>query len=206
MNRIAGLAVTAIPACDTCSVSLVEGHSIITQVATDARAERLDTYQYDNDSGPCLEAIRTDEFYKIASMAEETRWPEFTTRAAEEGLQSSYSVPLRVDGHTVGALNLYSWAAPFQDSDVEISHAFGHQAAVTLANARAYQQAHDLVENLRVALESRDVIGQAKGIIMERERCTAAEAFETLRSVSQARNVKLRDLAQRVVETGTWSE
>jgi GAF domain-containing protein len=173
---------------------------------TDLVAERLDTYQYDNDSGPCVDAIRTGELIGISSLALDNRWPRFAEEAAKEGLQSSYSVPLKVDSRTVGALNLYSLGGRFLDRDEAISRQFAYQAAVTLANAQAYQQAQDLVDNLRVALESRDVIGQAKGIIMERERCTADRAFEILRTLSQARNVKLRDLAQRVVETGSWTD
>jgi GAF domain-containing protein len=206
MKRTADLAVAAIPTCDTCSVSLVADGKITACVSTDEVAERLDGYQYENDSGPCLDAIRNDELIGIASLAEETRWPAFVTSAAGVGLESSYSVPLRVDHHTVGALNLYSLGGRFEARDEAMSQAFAQHAAVTLANAEAYQHAQDLVENLRAALESRDIIGQAKGIIMERERCTADAAFEVLRSVSQQRNIKLRELAQLVVDTGTWTD
>ncbi len=84
------------------------------------------------------------------------------------------------------------------------SEAFASQAAVAVANADAYHQARELSGHLEEALKSRDVIGQAKGIIMERERVTADQAFDMLRKVSQARNVKLREVADLVVLTGTW--
>jgi GAF domain-containing protein len=206
MRRIAELAVAVIPACDTCSVTQVEDARILTRVATDDVSELLDDFQYDSGEGPCMEAIQTSGPFKIDSAADEHRWPKFTGPAVEAGLHSSYSLPLRVDGRVVGALNLYSLAGPFLTSDEQVSNDFAQQAAITLANADAYERSRNLVANLRIALESRDVIGQAKGIIMERERVTAERAFEVLRSVSQSRNVKLRDLAQQVVDTGTWTD
>ena len=205
MRRIADLAVAVIPACDTCSVSQVEDKRTLARVATDDIAEMLDNFQYDNGEGPCMEAIQTAGRFKIESAVDERRWPRFTRPAADAGLRSSYSLPLHVDGRVVGALNLYSLASPFQLNDEQVSEDFAQHAAVTLANAEAYDRSRKLVANLRIALESRDVIGQAKGIIMERERVTADQAFEVLRSVSQSRNVKLRDLAQQVVDTGTWT-
>jgi GAF domain-containing protein len=206
MRRIAELAVATIPACDCCSLSEVDSQKILTRVSTDDVADRLDSFQYDNDEGPCVTAIQTGATIKIESAKEEQRWPKFTRPAAAAGLQSSLSVPLRIDGRVVGALNLYSLTGPFAPIDEHVSENFGQQAAFTLANAEAYQRSRDLVANLRIALESRDVIGQAKGIIMERERVTADRAFEVLRSVSQSRNIKLRDLAQHVVDTGTWTD
>jgi GAF domain-containing protein len=206
MSAIARLSVAAIPACDACSVSEVDDRRVVTRVASDSVARRLDEYQYDNDDGPGLDAIRTGQPFRIDSIGQEVRWPTFVARAAQEGLQSSYSVPLTVDKEAVGCLNLYSLRSPFQDHDQRVGEAFGLQAAVTLANAKAYQRSLDLSQNLRVALESRDIIGQAKGIIMERERCTAGRAFDVLRSISQEHNIKLRDLAQRVVDTGSWTD
>jgi GAF domain-containing protein len=206
MRRIAELAVAVIPACDTCSVSQVDDTRTLTRVATDDVSELLDNFQYDSGEGPCMEAIQTSSHFKIDSAADEQRWPKFTRSAVEAGLHSSYSLPLRVDGRVVGALNLYSLAGPFLANDEQVSNDFAQQAAITLANADAYERSRNLVANLRIALESRDVIGQAKGIIMERERVTAERAFEVLRSVSQSRNVKLRDLAQQVVDTGTWTD
>jgi GAF domain-containing protein len=206
MRRIADLAVAAIPACDSSSVTQIDGQRILLRAGTDDLSERLDALQYDGDDGPCVEAIKTGRPTKIESVDAEVRWPAFTRRAAEAGLQSSFSVPLRVGGRLVGALNLYSLASPFLPPDELVSEQFAHQAAITLANAEAFQRTQDLVANLRIALESRDVIGQAKGIIMERERITSDRAFEVLRSVSQSRNVKVRDLAQQVVDTGTWGE
>jgi GAF domain-containing protein len=204
MRRIAALAAVAIPACDLCSVSIVDGGRIVTAVSNDAKAERFDQYQYDSGDGPCMTASRTGEMQRIPALAHENRWPEFGALAFAEGLKSVMSVPLPVDHRVVGALNLYSLSGAFEPTDDWLCEAFARQAAITLANAEAYQRAQDLASNLTIALESRDIIGQAKGIIIERRRCTTDEAFAILRETSQRRNVKLRDLAQEVIETGTW--
>jgi GAF domain-containing protein len=204
MRRIAALAAIAIPACDLCSVSIVDGGRIVTTASSDPMADRFDQFQYDSGDGPCMTASRRGEVQRITAVAHEDRWPEFALLAAAEGLQSVMSIPLPIDHVVVGALNLYSLSGSFEPDDDWMSETFARQAAITLANAEAYQRAQNLASNLSNALESRDIIGQAKGIIMERQRCTPDEAFGILREASQHRNMKLRDLARDVVETGTW--
>src|SRR5207237_5885763 len=102
-----------------------------------------------------------------------------------------------------GALNLYSKAAErYDEADEETAALFSEQAAVACANAEVYWRTYSLTEHLREALESRDVIGQAKGILMARRGCTPDAAFEALRKVSQHRNIKLRQVAEQVVYRG----
>jgi GAF domain-containing protein len=173
-------------------------------VTTSEVAQRIDDDQYAADEGPCLTAIRTGQTVKVDSLRAEARWPAFTHRAEAEGIRSSCSVPLPVDHSIVGALNLYSASGPFGDRDEWTAHELAKQAAVTLANAVAFNRMQALVANLTDALASRDVIGEAKGIIMERQRCTPDAAFDILRMASQRQNIKLRALAQQVVDTGTW--
>jgi AmiR/NasT family two-component response regulator len=98
-------------------------------------------------------------------------------------------------------LNLYSQNQPFQEADEEIGRRFVAPASVAVANARAYAKAQAVIEQLQEALQSRDVIGQAKGIIQAREGLGPDQAFARLRDMSQHRNVKLRDLAKAVVES-----
>jgi AmiR/NasT family two-component response regulator len=112
-------------------------------------------------------------------------------------------MPLTVNGKTVGALNLYSAAiAPFTDESVELALTFAQQAAVAMANAEVYWRTYELTQNLEAALENRDKIGQAKGILIAGRKVTDDEAFDMLRRASQNRNVKLRDVADHVVRTG----
>jgi len=200
LRRVADLAVASVSSCDACGVSLLRGDKVSTTVATHDVAQRADDHQYRTDEGPCLQAVRTGEIYKVDDMATETRWPRFAAAASEEGVTSSYSLPLVVAGRTLGALNLYSLHSPFGPDDERVGQAFGRQAAVALANAQAYQRSRDLVDQLNEALLSRDVIGQAKGILMATESLSADAAFERLRTMSQSGNVKLRDVARRVVD------
>lgn len=206
MHRITELAVVAVPACAAASITRIDNRKLVTGAATNPVAEQLGRFEIDTGEGPGLDAIRLGTPQRIASLGDECRWPNYVVLAAGAGMCSSYSLPLRSENGSGAALNLYSSSVPFLEADEKLSDLFAEQAAVTLANAEAYQATRDLIENLNIALESRDVIGQAKGIIMERERCTADRAFEILRSVSQARNIKLRELAERVVETGTWTD
>jgi GAF domain-containing protein len=138
---------------------------------------------------------------KISENAD--RWPEFSIVAAQAGVQSVLAVPLVANSQPIGALNLYSKSAGgYDDAAEETALLFSEQAAVACANAEVYWRTYTLTENLREALESRDVIGQAKGILMARRNCTPDAAFELLRKASQHRNTKLRDVAEQVVYLG----
>jgi GAF domain-containing protein len=118
-------------------------------------------------------------------------------------VRSVLAVPLVASDRPLGALNLYSRTAEgYSDADEETAVLFSEQAAVACANAEVYWRTYALTEHLREALESRDVIGQAKGILMARRGCTPDAAFEALRKVSQHRNIKLRQIAEQVVYLG----
>ena len=116
------------------------------------------------------------------------------------------STPLAVGDRRLGSLNLYSRSVEvFPPVAVAAAQVLAHQASVVLANAVAYATASVLNDQLREALASRDVIGQAKGILMARERCTPDEAFDILRRGSQRTNHKLRDVAQHLVDANAAS-
>lgn len=102
---------------------------------------------------------------------------------------------------TIGALNCYSQSiGSFGDKEVRVASLFATQAAVALANAQVYATSRALTENLTEALESREMIGRAIGILMEQQRIDDRDAFETLKKASQHSNVKLRHIAAQVVE------
>ena len=201
LRRVSVLAVDTIPSCDAAGVTLVDEGAPSSETVSDEFTLQVDTYQYEANEGPCLDAVRTGQVHRSASMADEDRWPKFSPRAADAGVLSALSVPLRVKDDNVGALNLYSRTNAFDPRDEEIAQGFARQASVVLINARAYAKARELIDQLNEALESRDVIGQAKGIVMEREACGPDRAFEILRSTSQRRNLKLRDVATQIVGT-----
>lgn len=153
----------------------------------------MDAVQYETDQGPCLDAIREHETFKTDDLAKEDRWPKFSSRAAEEtGVASMLSFRLFAEADTMGALNLYSkQRGAFDEEALAVGSVFATHAAVALAGAQ-----HD--EQMEKALRGRDVIGQAKGILMAQQHVTADEAFDILRRASQSMNIKLRELAERV--------
>ena len=171
-----------------------------TAVWTAPGAIQIDQAQYDADGGPCLEAFRTQAQRRVSDIASDDRWPAFVAVAAQHGVQSSLSTPLVIGGEGIGALNLYSTEVDhFTEDDEEHAGLFAGEAAVTLANAQAYWEQASLAENLTLAMESRAVIEQAKGVIMATAGVDPDEAFDILRQQSQAENRKLRDLAAEIV-------
>jgi GAF domain-containing protein len=203
LSRVAGLACRTLEPCDLASVTMINDGRPSTPVQTDPLAYDLDACQYRSDRGPCLEAYSVQSVVRGNIPESADRWPEFTEAADEAGIRSVMSVPLVAGDRRLGALNLYSRSAKgYDETDEQTAALFSEQAAVACANAEVYWRTYSLTEHLREALESRDVIGQAKGILMARRGCTPDVAFEALRKVSQHRNIKLRDIAEQVVYLG----
>lgn len=201
LGRVADITVRAIPACDAAGVSVLEGRRVVTAAASAALVHRVDEHQYVADEGPCLEAIRTGEVRRSPRLKADIRWPKFGRLAVGEGVVSCLSLPIVTsDVGATGALNLYSQEQPFEEIDEDIGRRYMGSVAVAVANARAHARAREVIDQLQEALLSRDVIGRAKGVIQTYEGCGPDEAFDRLRSMSQHRNVKLRDLAAKVVK------
>jgi hypothetical protein len=135
------------------------------------------------------------------------RWPDYMPRAAERGVLSSFSIPLSidVDAQVSGALNIYARQADAFDAEAQAAAArFGPYAAVAAGNLHAYQSARDMADNLQTALESRAVIDQAKGVLIERYKLTPDQAFQLLVQVSMHANRKVRDIADDLVRIGEF--
>jgi GAF domain-containing protein len=136
----------------------------------------------------------------VEDLVDDDRWGEYRPRALAHGVRSSLSLPLDTDGNTIGALNIYA-GAPSAFSDADRTHAdqFATEASRALALAVRLAERTEMSAQLEEALASRAVIDQALGIIMSERRCTADEAFELLRTISQNTNVKLHDVAASMV-------
>ena len=203
LDRVVQSACASIPACDHASVTLMDERAPSTIVSTDPVAEMLDNAQYASDSGPCLYAFEHREPVSIPSLRADDRWPEFRAVALSHDVHSSLSLPLAAGTANVGALNLYSGGEHgFDTTPPREALLFASHAAAAVWSARAHAQARDVMRHLETALETREMIGMAKGIIMANERVHADDAFEILRTASQHRNRKLRDIADEVVATG----
>ncbi|MCZ2813119.1 GAF and ANTAR domain-containing protein [Modestobacter sp. VKM Ac-2979] len=193
---------TTLPRYVDASISVLIGSRPATAVYTGQIALDLDETQYERGHGPCLHAATTGELVEIADARTETRWPDYMVRAVERGSLSSLSVPMPLEG-LKGGLNIYATEAQVFDESVRTAATkFARAASVAVNNMHAYQSARDVADNLEVALQSRAVIDQAKGILMERHKFTADQAFQFLAHTSQGLNRKLRDVAEHLVQTG----
>lgn len=200
LERVVSLAKSTVPAVCAASVTLQEDGRRRTSNFTDDVALRLDSVQYGGDEGPCLHAIESNKVVSVVLSEQRHRWPAFVDSALESGIESVLSTPLSLSGGAIGALNLYSdHKSGFDDRQHDLAGQFAEQAAVVLANTLAYNSATRLNDELRQAVETREIIGQAKGIIMAQRKCTSDEAFDVLRRASQRTNRKLRDIATDLV-------
>jgi len=196
-----------IPAADVVSVSLRSGDGKLhTPVETDPLATELDELQNHHHHGPCLDSARGEgPAYRCSGeLATEPAWPGFGPAAADLGYRSVLSTAL-VSGPTAqdlsGALNIYSRDRDrlCDDTTRDIALVLSTHASLAVAHTEAVRLAELQATQLRQALESRDVIGQAKGILMHRRGLSADEAFGLLRRTSQDLNVKLAQLAVTLV-------
>lgn len=194
LERICSLAVETIEGCQAAGISIAEGKRVTSRSTTDELPSMLDQIQTDTQEGPCVDAIKEHEMFMTGSLAEEERWPQFSHRAHEmTGVNSILSLRLFASEDTMGSLNLYSMAPDaFDDEDIAVGSVFAAHAAVALAGATREAQ-------LEAKADSRDVIGMAKGMIMARQEVSDDEAFDILRRASQRANVKLREMAERMV-------
>jgi len=178
-------------------VILAVGRRHLEVVATTGPVpQQLDELQQQSGEGPCLDAARSQEVVRIEDVATDRRWPPFAEVATSAGVRSMLCIPLHVDATTFGTLSLYAdTPRAFKDVTESVARVLAVLAAITLSESRGRA-------NLERALESRDLIGQAKGIIMQARRVTAEEAFALLVRRSQETNTKLVDVAESVVTTG----
>jgi GAF domain-containing protein len=205
LQQVAELTKTVMPGNPETSVLLLVKDKPTTVVSTGQLAVDLDERQYERGHGPCLHAARTGELTEIADTRTDRRWPDYTPRAAERGNLSSLSIPLTIDEdeQVSGALNIYAREPGAFDADSRAAATgFAPYAAIAVANMHAYDIARNMADNLQVALQTRAVIDQAKGILMERHKLTADQAFQALSRASMNSNRKVRDIADDLVHTG----
>lgn len=184
--------------CHLAGVSIIRRQGIETLSATDPLFRETEQMQFTLGEGPCYDALGENELVHSANLGEDPRWPRWGPKVAGElGLHSSLSYRLFASRGTLGSLNLYSRTIDAFNSDaIHEGVAVAAQVAVALAHAQ-----HS--EGMDNALRGRTVIGQAQGILMERFSLTDSQAFNVLVRYSQTHNVRLRTLAEQVVETRT---
>lgn len=151
--------------------------------------------------GACHDAHAGNEVVVVDDLTTETRWPDYTPRVLGLGLRSVLGVPMNAHGQTIGVINIYrDHPSSWHEDDIASAEILASMGAGYILNANQLRAQHALAEQLEAAIESRDVIGQAKGLIMAETGIDADAAFGLLRSKSQQQNRKLRDVAQVLVE------
>lgn len=183
--------------CDGASLMLIGRDRTISTPAYSSRvAYESDLAQYEAGEGPCLDALRDHAVYTIDDRRTEQRWPTYRALALALGVRSMLSYRLYAKGRTFGALDFYSKRphaySPFSKV---IGQVFASHAGVALKGAMTEA-------GMERTIESRDIIGQAKGILMERRQVGAADAFDVLRALSRDGNIPVRDIAEQIVTTG----
>jgi transcriptional regulator with GAF, ATPase, and Fis domain len=198
LRTITAAAVDAVPGTEAASISYVTGRRKVESRAwSGSFAHEVDDAQDRFAEGPCLDAIWERRTVVIRDMAAEKRWPRFGAVAVALGVRSSLSFQLFIDGDTLGALNLYSREPDaFGEDATDVGKVLASHAAVALSGAQTE-------DNLRRAMGTRDVLGQAKGILMERYKITADQAFQLLARTSQQTNRKLVEVAVELSQTGS---
>lgn len=177
-----------------------ENNRLVAVAASDERTHSLELLSMQHAEGPCPEAYRTGKRLQTATDDVLDRWPSFARSVREQGHDWICGVPLRHGNETLGALNLFrAGADPLPETQLRVAQALADVVTVSLLQRRETAQARRLVASLKVALSSRVLIEQAKGILAERHGLPPDQAFELLRRQARDRNLKLHDVAREVV-------
>jgi hypothetical protein len=200
--QVIALSMTTVGGCDYAGILVMEGDVVMTPYGTDPLVMELEAMQRDVGEGPCLDAMSQSATYYAEELAGDPRWPRFGPEAEAKGVHSVLALPLLFNG-APGALNLYGREPQaFGVIDRGRGLLLAAMAELAFSSAKTHEDEERRTANLHTALATREMIGQAQGILMERERISPDQAFDILRRASQHLNIKLRDIAQNLVETG----
>jgi GAF domain-containing protein len=206
LNDVAEFAVQAIPGVDGASVKLIDADSCSPRAeawaATPQFVRDIDALQYNVlNEGPCVTCMQSRRPTVSGSIGSDDRWPHFGGHVARMGVHSVLALPLTIADAVIGAINAYAYRRDaFAEHAVQLGAQFAGAAAVSVYNAQLLASAQERTDRLQRALTSRAVIDQAIGIVRSRSGGSAEEAFERLAKMSQAENVKLNLIAERLVE------
>ena len=195
LREVVQAAMDLVPGAEAGSVTaLVGGNRVEHKAESGVLPARVDAVMSEVDEGPCLDALlHQGRIIRVDDMRREVRWPRFAPRAAELGALSVLAFPMFVKDDSLCALNLYAQEAnAFTDESEHVGRLLAAHAAVAYAGAQRE-------ENLLAAIETRDLIGQAVGLLMERYSITSGRAFDTLIRFSRQTNRKLRDVATELI-------
>ena len=202
LASIVELAVATIEGCDFAGIFLLEGDVVTTPVHTDPVVAVIDAMQHRTGEGPCLDAVAHRLIFYADDLERDLRWLHFAPLARNAGIRSVLALPLSSDSQ-MGALNLYSrYPVAFGIDGRAKAAILVSLASLALSVAHSHEDEESRAASLHAALASRESIGQAVGILMERDRITSEAAFSILRRASEHLHIKLREVARNLIETG----
>ncbi len=176
----------------------------LTVASSSAAVVLMDEAQYDVDDGPCLRALSTGHVTYVHDTSTDLRWPHFFRSVQRLGFRSVLGLPLWIGEQGAAALNLYASEPDFFDHTMqEAAEDFAQQGGSTLEMLLRHENAQQQALNLQAAMTSRTIIDLAVGIVMGQNRCSQAEAFEIVKNASNHQNMKVRIIAQRLIEAVT---
>jgi GAF domain-containing protein len=200
MARLTALGVELVPGATAAAVTVTAGDQAHTFAASDARVDELHRLQFASGTGPVVETVRYNEARHVRDVSADPRWPTFSRAASAAGFGSCITLPLHTRQEPAGAVALYAERPhAFSGAAHDLALLFAAQGGTAAHNADLYGASRRVVHNLQVALESRAVIEQAKGIVHAELDVSVDAAFELLSRASQNTNEKVRDIAAAIV-------
>lgn len=198
LDKMCALLVDTVEGCNHAVVTVVRNQHLASPAASDDVGLAVDAIQFEVDDGPCVEAIREHQTVVTDDLLTETRWPKFSRRAVEDtGIRSMMAFRLFVAGDTLGSLNLYSkQPGAFSEESLAVGTIFAAHASVALRAARTKED----LARLREVVETRELIGQARGILMGRRGISSDAAMELLWRGAERLRIELREHARRVID------
>ena len=201
LQHLAEMAVAVIPDGPSCGITVVRDGRPTTAVYAGSIPRTVHDYQYQRREGPGLDAARTGQAIVVQDLASQDRWGGFRTAAMQAGVRGVYAHPLTLSDGTSGAMTLYAHEPGLFPEPVQVvARQFAGPARLLIDGVMQRLSREDVISQLNEAISSREVIGQATGIIMAERRCGPQEAMDALIKISNDRNIKLRDVARAMVE------
>jgi GAF domain-containing protein len=201
LQKMSVLATQVLTETPEVSLTLIERDRGFTAASSGPVALDLDTWQYDVGDGPCLDAARYGQTVRLTMDVVDQPYPDLRRAAQQKGVTHTVSIGLPTGDQVMGAMNIYnSTGVPLSEESEDIARTFAVCIGIVLGNAEQHRQAATRAAHLEVALRTRAPIEQAKGILMTRHHCTSEEAFAMLTRLSQSTHVKIKDIAQNLVD------
>lgn len=201
LRLVVTMAHSVVARADGVSITLPRNGQLATVAASNEVVLEMDHDQYDTGQGPCLDAATEGRQFYIDSLHEESRWPAFVPRAQARGIECILSTPLVTGDRPIGALNVYSrTAGAFAEHERQWTDEFAAQAAALVTTAERGASGPELIDQLHQALQSRETIAVATGIVMHRDQISAEAAEIQLRQISRSTSQTLAQVAARVID------